>query len=551
VEALAVGMLIAGITHGDRVAIMSRTRYEWMLADFAVMSLGAVTVPIYETSSDAQIEWILSDSGAVAVFTEGREHAGRMAALRDRLPQLRAIWTFDSDLDRLVEQGRRRGSDGLTERRAAVRSDNLATIVYTSGTTGRPKGCMITHANLVAVVRNVGAADGVHELIFNEEQSTLLFLPLAHILARVIQCSAIHNRVRLGHLADMKAVPAGLQSFRPTVVLSVPRVFEKIYNTAQRSASHGIAGKIFAAADKAAVDYSMALDAPGGPGLRERAQHAVYDAVVYRKIRAAMGGQVRWAVSGGAPLGATLGHFFRGVGVNVLEGYGLTETTAGGTINLPSAQRVGSVGKPIPGCSVRIAGDGEILLKGPHVFAGYWHNEQATVDTLDGDGWLSTGDIGRIDDEGYVYITDRKKDLIVTSAGKNVAPTVLEDRLRSHWLISQAAVFGDKRPYISALLTLDVDALTTWKSERGKPADLPPDALTRDPDLLGELQSAVDAANSQVSGAEAIKRWLVLDTDFSEAGGELTPTLKLKRNVIAKEFEAQVDSLYQPAGVRS
>ncbi len=541
VEALACGLIAAGIAPGDRVALMSRTRYEWLLADFAILSAGAVTVPIYETSSESQIQWILSDSQAVAVFVEDTAHAEKISGLRG-LQSLRSVWTFDEDLRRLVQDGLQIGSVTAAQRRAAVRAADLATIVYTSGTTGRPKGCVITHANLVAMVRNVTSADGVPEEVFNTDQSTLLFLPLAHIFARVIQNGALHCRMRLGHLSDLKDVPAGLASFQPTVVLSVPRVFEKIYNTAQRKAAHGAAARIFAAADRTAVAYSQSL-AAGGPSRSLALRHRFYDGLVYRKLRAAMGGQVRWCISGGAPLGAKLGHFFRGAGVVVLEGYGLTETTAGGTLNLPHDLRVGSVGPPIPGCAIKIEPDGEILLKGPHVFSGYWRNSAATAEVLDAEGWFHTGDIGRLDDDGFLFITDRKKDLIVTAAGKNVAPSVLEDRLRSHWLVSQAAVFGDQRPYISALLTLDSEALTVWKVERGKP-DVPSDALTQDPDLLHEIQRAVDLANQEVSQAEAIKRWLVLATDFSEASGELTPTMKLKRNIIATEFAREVESLY-------
>ena len=546
VEAVAAGVLRAGIAAGDRVVILSRTRYEWMIADFAIMSVGAVTVPIYETSSDAQIEWILTDSGAVAAFVEDSDHADRIRAIAAKTGRVGSVWTFETDIAGLARDGAAVDGNAVEERRRNVRSGDLATIVYTSGTTGRPKGCMLTHANLVAAVRNVGAAEGVREYVFNDQQSTLLFLPLAHILARIIQLSAIHQRVRLAHLADMKAAPDGLRSFQPSVVLSVPRVFEKIYNTAQRQAGNGLKHLIFAAAEQTAVDYSAALDS-GGPSLLMRARHEVFDALVYAKIRAAMGGNVRWAVSGGAPLGARLGHFFRGVGVNVLEGYGLTETTAGGTINLPSLQRVGSVGRPIPGCSIRIESDGEILMKGPHVFGGYWQNKAATSEVIDEDGWFHTGDVGRVDDDGFVYITDRKKDIIVTSAGKNVAPTILEDGLRAHWLVSQAAVFGDRRPYVSALLTLDGEALLAWQADHGKSA-APPSSVARDPELLRVLLLAVDAANTAVSQAEAIKRWSVLERDFTESDGELTPTMKLKRNVIALEFAAQVESMYDGVG---
>jgi long-chain acyl-CoA synthetase len=544
VDALAAGLIGAGIAAGDRVALMSRTRYEWMLADLAILSTGAVTVPIYETSSDSQIDWILRDSGAVAVFVEDAPQAARLAELKHDLPSLGSIWNFDEDLAVLVAEGIRFAREDVALRRDTVRSQDLATIVYTSGTTGRPKGCMLTHANLVATVRNVALADGVHEIVFNEAQSTLLFLPLAHILARIIQFSALHQCVMLGHLADIKSVPAGLQTFHPTVVLSVPRVFEKIYNTAAHSTPSRFARRVFEAADRTALQYSQALDRPSGPSRALSARHAMYDAIVYRKLRHAMGGRVGWAVSGGAPLGAKLGHFFRGSGLTVLEGYGLTETTAGGTLNLPVAQRVGSVGRPIPGCEVKIAPDGEILLRGPHVFKGYWNNPAATSDTFDADGWFRTGDVGHIDDDGFVFITDRKKDIIVTSAGKNVAPTALEDSLRAHWLVSQAAVFGDRRPFVTALLTLDSDALTTWKKQYGRADDLPTSALTQDPDLLAELQRAVDGANATVSQAEAIKKWLVLESDFSETHGELTPTMKLKRNVIADEFAREVESLY-------
>ena len=544
VDTLAAGLIGAGIASGDRVAIMSRTRYEWMLADLAILSVGAVTVPIYETSSDTQVDWILRDSGAVAVFVEDAAHAARISEMKHELPAIASIWTFDEDLAALNAEGMRFAREDVVQRRGAVRATDLATIVYTSGTTGRPKGCMLTHANLVATVRNIALADGVQEIVFNQAQSTLLFLPLAHILARIIQFSALHQGVLLGHLSDIKSVPAGLQSFRPTVVLSVPRVFEKIYNTAAHTAASQFARRVFDAADSTAVQYSRALDRASGPSRSLTLRHAAFDALVYRKLRHAMGGRVGWAVSGGAPLGAKLGHFFRGAGVNVLEGYGLTETTAGGTLNLPVAERIGSVGRPIPGCEVKIAADGEILMRGPHVFAGYWNNPAATADVIDSDGWFRTGDVGHIDDDGFVFITDRKKDLIVTAAGKNVAPTALEDSLRAHWLVSQAAVFGDRRPFISALLTLDADALTTWKKQYGRAEDVPTAALTHDPDLLAELQRAVDGANANVSQAEAIKKWLVLEGDFSESAGELTPTMKLKRNVIADEFAREVESLY-------
>jgi long-chain acyl-CoA synthetase len=542
ISALAAGLSVAGIEPGDRVGLMSRTRYEWLLYDAAVMSLGAVTVPIYETSSSEQVEWILSDSGAVAVVVETDTHRATVQEVRDRLPVLRHMWMLEQDRPRLVESGLGVDDQTLIARREAIRSTDLATIVYTSGTTGRPKGCMITHGNLVSDVRSATGAPSA-DRFFNPDASTLLFLPLAHVLARVIQYAALRARVRLGHLADMADVAAELQAFRPTVVLSVPRVFEKIYNTAQRKAVAGGKGGIFARADKVAVAWSKAQDS-GGPDLLLRLQHALLDQLVYVKLRDAMGGQVHWAVSGGAPLGEHLGHFFRGIGVTVLEGYGLTETTAGGTLNTPAEQRVGSTGRPLPGGRVRIAPDGEVLLKGDFVFSGYWHADVATKEVFDDDGWFHTGDIGRLDDDGYLFITDRKKDILVTAAGKNVAPAVLEDRLRGHWLVSQALVVGDRRPYIGALLTVDEEAFVAWRAEAGKPPYASLSSLVDDPDLRSALQAAVDDANRAVSAAEAIKRWVLLPDDFTVSQGELTPTLKMRRTEIVARYADQVEQVY-------
>jgi long-chain acyl-CoA synthetase len=542
VTALAAGMHVAGIEQGDRVALMSRTRYEWLLCDAAILSLGAVTVPVYETSSAEQVEWILGDSGAVAVIVETADHKARVDAVRDRLPVLQHVWMVEDDRPRLNQSGLGVDPQELARRRASIQADDLATIVYTSGTTGRPKGCMLTHGNLVADVRCASEAPGA-DRFFNPEASTLLFLPLAHILARVIQYAAIHRRVRLGHVGDMTAVAGELQAFRPTVVLSVPRVFEKAYNTAQRKAVAAGKGGIFARADKVAVAFSAAQDT-GGASLVLRLQHALLDRLLYSKLRDAMGGQVHWAVSGGAPLGAHLGHFFRGAGINVLEGYGLTETTAGGTLNLPDQQRVGSTGRPLPGGAIRIAADGEVLIQGPYVFRGYWNNDVATKEVFDEEGWFRTGDIGRLDEDGYLFITGRKKDIIVTAAGKNVAPAVLEDRLRSHWLISQALVVGDRRPYVGALLTVDEEAFVSWRSETGKPADAAVRNLVEDPDLRSALQAAVDDANLAVSAAEAIKRWLILPQDFTVEAGEMTPTLKLRRSEITDRYAEHVDRVY-------
>ncbi len=541
---VAAGLMAFGVGAGDRVALLSRTRFEWMVCDFAIWAAGGVTVPVYETSSAEQVEWILGDSGAVAAIVETEDHAKTVAQVRIGLPELREVWVLDAGgMDELMTAGRKLPAEAVLERRRTVTSDALATIIYTSGTTGRPKGCSITHANLLAEVHNVCTADGVQELVFNQHTRTLHFLPLAHILARSIQLAAVHNRVHLAHTGDIKNVAPQLVEFKPTSVLSVPRVFERIYNTAKHKAAAEGKARIFAMADATAVDYSKARDA-GGAGFVLKLKHTVFDHLVYTKLRAAIGGDVRWAVSGGAPLGARLGHFFRGIGITVLEGYGLTETCAGITLNLPDAQHIGSVGRPIPGCSVRIADDGEVLLKGGNVFVGYWHNDEATREVFDADGWFRSGDLGELDGDGYLTITGRKKDIIVTSSGKNVAPTVLEDRLRSHWLVSQCLVVGDARPFIAALITIDADAFEQWKTEAGKQADATVADLRDDPDLLAALQAAVDDANKAVSSAEAIKKFRVLEGDFTEEGGELTPTLKVKRNVVFATFGDEVDALY-------
>ena len=544
VTRLAAGLIASGIQAGDRVALCAHTRLEWMLCDFAIWTAAGVTVPIYETSSAEQVEWILADSGAVAAFVETPDHAETVAQTQVGRRDLRDVWVIDSGIDALISAGRDVPDETVLACRRSVTSDSLATIIYTSGTTGRPKGCAITHANLLAYIRNICTAEGVEDLVFNSDTRTLQFLPPAHILARSVQLCAVHNRVHLANTSDVKNIVAHLVEFRPTTVLSVPRVFEKIYNTAKHKAESEGRGRIFDLADATATAYSRSLDT-GGPGLALRLRHTLFDRLVYGKLRAALGGDVRWSVSGGAPLGARLNHFFRGIGINVIEGYGLTETCAAATINLPGRQRIGSVGRPIPGCSIRIAQDHEVLIKGENVFQGYWHNDEATREVFDEEGWFHTGDLGELDGDGYLTITGRKKDLIVTSSGKNVAPTILEDRLRAHWLISQCVVVGDGRPFIGALVTIDDAAFTPWKKEANKPAEASVADLREDPDLLAALQSAVDDANKAVSVAEAIKRFRVLTTDFTEGGGELTPTLKVKRHIVLKTFSAEVEALYR------
>ncbi len=540
VHALARGLVASGIGAGDRVGLMSRTRYEWTLLDYAIWSAGAVTVPIYETSSAEQVEWILSDSGAVALVVEDEKHEKTYAEVSHNLPDVTHTWRIGEDLDDLAAAGTGLAADALTERLRSRSRDDVATIVYTSGTTGRPKGCVITHLNLMGTARSAAA---VLPQLFHEDGSTLLFLPLAHIFGRLIQCACVENRVRMGHTADVKNLVPDLGTFRPTFLLSVPRVFEKVFNTYQQRAEAGGKGAIFQRGVDTAIRYSEAIDA-GGPGLLLRAQHAVFEKILYApQLRAPLGGSLQYAVSGGAPLGARLGHFFRGMGITILEGYGLTETTASGTVNTVDHIRVGTVGRPSPGCTVAIADDGEILTRGRNVFEGYWGNADATAEALAGD-WFHTGDIGELDTDGFLTITGRKKELIVTAGGKNVAPAVLEDRLRAHALVSQCVVVGDQKPFIACLVTIDADALAPWCEAHGKPAGSTPADLVDDADLNEAIQQAVDDANKAVSHAEAIKKFTILPDDFTEESGTLTPSMKVKRTVVMSDYADAVDALY-------
>ncbi|SCF00302.1 AMP-dependent synthetase/ligase [Micromonospora chokoriensis] len=543
VAAVARGLIAAGVEPGVRVGLMSRTRYEWTLLDYAIWAVGAVTVPIYETSSAEQAAWILEDSNAVGVVVETEAHASLIAGVRHRLPELNTVWQIDSGaVDELVTTGAQVEPAEVERRRKAVHADDLATIIYTSGTTGRPKGCVLTHRNMYADIAN---AVPVLPNLFNAGATTLLFLPLAHAFARLIQIGVVQARATMAHCADTKNLVAELQAFRPTFVLSVPRVFEKVYNAAKQKAEADGKGGIFARAEQVAIAYSEALETRGGPGLALRAQRAVFDRLVYRKLRAALGGRCRDAISGGAPLGARLGHFFRGIGVTVLEGYGLTETSPAAAANLPTGTRIGTVGRPLPGVTVRIEDDGEILISGELVFQGYWRNEAATAETISSDGWFRTGDLGNLDADGYLSITGRKKELIVTAGGKNVAPAVLEDLVRAHPLISQCVVVGDAKPFIAALVTVDEEALPTWLENAGLPADTTVEQLREHEGLRQEIQTAIDTANQAVSKAEAIKMFRVLPRDFTEATGELTPSLKVKRQVVHKTYAAEIADIYR------
>lgn len=542
VSAVAKGLMAAGIEAGDRVALISKTRYEWTLLDYAIWFAGAATVPVYETSSAEQVAWILTDSGARAVVAEGKEHLARVNEARQSGAgeHLNHVWSID---DNAVDVLRRLGQDipdeALEERRTSVTPLDLATLIYTSGTTGRPKGCMLTHGNFMF---ELGVAtDELHHLFDTEGASTLLFLPLAHVFARIIQVGAIKKRVRVGHSADIKNLLGDLEVFRPTFILAVPRVFEKVFNSASQRATADGRGKVFDRAAEVAIAWSRGRDAGRVP-LRVKAQHALFDRLVYGKLRTALGGHCQYAVSGGAPLGDRLGHFYRGIGVTVLEGYGLTETTAALTVNLPDAQKIGTVGRPIPGTSVRVADDGELLFRGGQVFAGYWRNEEATHEALTRDGWFHTGDVGEVDDEGFVRITGRKKEILVTAGGKNVAPAVLEDRLRAHALVDQCMVVGDGQPFIAALVTIDRESFPAWAEAHGKSGDVAD--LVDDPDLTAAIEAAVEDANKAVSKAEAIRKFTVLGEEWTEEGGHLTPSLKLKRNVVMREFREHVEALY-------
>jgi len=541
VSGVAKGLIASGVAAGDRVALQAKTRYEWAVIDFAIWTAGAVTVPIYETSSADQVAWILSDSGATAIIVEKEEHAAAVESVRDQAPDLRSVHVIEDDAVGTLTQAGKDVPDSEPEaRRASLNADSLATLIYTSGTTGRPKGCELTHGNFLFEIGNGMSLLG---RFLNKEGSLLLFIPLAHVLARVIHVGAVKTRTVVGHTPDVKNLVDDLGAFKPTFVLAVPRVFEKVFNTAKGKAEAAGKGKIFDKAAQVAIDWSRAQDT-GNPGLVLRAQHALFDRLVYGKLRAALGGRCLGAISGGAPLGERLGHFYRGIGVTVYEGYGLTETTAAASVNHDEALRIGTVGRPLPGVEFRIADDGEVLIRGGIVMRGYWKNEHATKEAIDGEGWFRTGDLGELDGDGFLKITGRKKEILVTAGGKNVAPAVLEDRLRAHRLVSQCIVVGDQRPFIAALVTLDEEALPGWLDSKGKDSGLKAERLRDDPDLLAELDAAVKDANKAVSQAEAIKKFRVLGTDFTEDNGMLTPSLKLKRAVVMKEFDAEVEALY-------
>ncbi|MGW0775624.1 AMP-dependent synthetase/ligase [Streptomyces sp. NPDC002835] len=552
VLALAKGLLAHGVRFGDRVALMCRTRYEWTLFDFALWTVGAQSVPLYPTSSVEQVFWMLHDSGVTACMVEHEDHAMTIGSVIDRLPLMKRLWQLDAGaVEQLVEAGAHIDDEVVHRHRRAVTPDSVATIIYTSGTTGRPKGCVITHSNFMFEADTmVRRWEPVFRSKPGDEASTLLFLPLSHVFGRMVEVAGIRGRVKIGHqpVLQASALLPDLAAFRPTFILAVPYIFEKVFNSARRKAeSAGRLGAFDKAAD-VAVKYAEALEHRAfglgpGPSAGLRMQHQLFEKLVYAKVRDAMGGRVRHAMSGGSGMDRRLGLFFEGAGVTVFEGYGLTESTAAATANPPERTRYGTVGLPIPGTTVHIAEDGEVWLHGANIFQGYLGDRKAT-DAVLHDGWLATGDLGALDEDGYLTITGRKKEILVTSGGKSVSPAGLEERVRSHPLVAQCIVVGNDRPYIAALVTLDPEAVDHWLAVQDRPP-LPPAEMVRDRELEMEIRRAVVTANTLVSKSESIRTFRILAHPFSEEHGLLTPSLKLKRKAIENAYAAEVEALYR------
>ncbi|MFM2030464.1 MAG: hypothetical protein RI927_84 [Actinomycetota bacterium] len=539
---VAKGLVAAGVQPGQAVAIMSRTRFEWALIDFAIWYAGAVSVPIYESSAPSQIEWILSDADCVALFVENDEHNSRFEEIKQGAPLCRQVWQIENGaVEALSKLGKDIDDETIESRRKSSGLYDLATIIYTSGTTGKPKGCELLHRGFVELSKN--ATLEISEVV-NPKHSTLLFLPLAHVFARFISVLCVHGGVKVGHQPDTKNVAPAMQSFKPNFLLAVPRVFEKVYNSAEQKAEAGGKGKIFRKAAYTAIAYSKALDTKKGPSLGLKIQHGLFDKLVYKKLRAAMGGRVGYAISGGGPLGARLGHFYRAIGLTVLEGYGLTETTAPVSIGRPDRLKIGKVGLMLPGTGIKIAEDGEILLRGNNILRGYWRNPEATKAAMDGE-WFKSGDIGEIDEDGFISITGRKKELIVTAGGKNVAPAALEDPLRANPLVGQAIVVGDQRPFVSAIISLDPEMVPIWLANNGLDKNLTLAQAAKEPKVLAEIQVAVDRVNKNFSKAESIRKFTVIGQELSEESGHLTPSLKIKREVVMRDFAPAIDEIYQ------
>lgn len=543
VIALAKGFAAAGIRPGEKVGFLARTTYEWTLVDFALFYAGAVMVPIYESSSPAQIQWILEDSAAIALIVESPEHFARVDEVRGDLPLVREVWQLQlGAIDTLTAQGASVTDAEIVRRRSLAVGSDIATLIYTSGSTGRPKGCVITHSNFVELTRN--SAKALSNVVQTPGASTLLFITTAHVFARFISILDIHAGVRTGHQPDTRQLLPALGSFKPTFLLAVPRVFEKVYNSAEQKAEAGGKGKIFRTAADVAIEHSKLLEQGKKIPLGMKLKFALFNKLVYSKLREAMGGNVVYAVSGSAPLGQRLGHFFHSLGVVILEGYGLTETTAPATVNLADTSKIGTVGPALPGVGVRLADDGEIEVRGINVFKEYWNNPEATAEAFSDGGWFRTGDIGSFDSEGFLTITGRKKEIIVTAGGKNVAPAALEDPMRANPIIGQVVVVGDQRPFISALITLDPEMLPTWLSNNGLDAKMSLADAAKDAAVRAEVQRAVDTANARVSRAESVRKFTVLGSEWTEASGHLTPKLSIKRNVIMNDFADEIAAIY-------
>ncbi|RZS54348.1 long-chain acyl-CoA synthetase [Microcella putealis] len=544
VVALAKGFVAAGVEPGDKIGFMCKTRYEWTLVDFAAWFAGAVLVPIYETSSPSQIQYILDDSEANHLIVESAEHYARFDEIASEVPNIGHVWQMHlGALEKLAADGADVTDEAVEARRSAAVGSDLATLIYTSGSTGVPKGVMLTHSNFVELSRNARIA---MKEVFAPGASTLLFITTAHVFARFISIICVHGGIKVGHQADTKQLLPALGSFKPTFLLAVPRVFEKVYNSAEQKAEAGGKGKIFRKAADTAIEYSKALDTGHVPlGLKLR--FTLFDKLVYSKLKNAMGGRVQYAVSGSAPLGTRLGHFFRALNVRILEGYGLTETTAPASVNLVNNFKIGTVGPALPGVGIKLAEDGEILITGVNVFAGYWKKPEATAEVMTEDGWFHTGDIGTIDDDGYLTITGRKKEIIVTAGGKNVAPAALEDPIRANPIVGQVVVVGDQKPFVSALITLDPEMLPVWLNNNGEDAQMSLADAAKNPKVLAEVQSAVDVANGRVSRAESIRKFVILGSEFTEDSGHLTPKMSIKRHVITKDFADVIDGIYSGA----
>ncbi len=542
-RAVARGLIALGVQPGDHIAIMSQTRYEFSLFDMAIWAVGAQGIPIYETDSTEQASWIIEDARIRFAITETSQMAEILAPMQEKFDFFEKTFVIEANAQGIIAGMGSNADEAEIDRRIeAINADDLATIIYTSGTTGRPKGAKISHRNLLHVVINGPLDDNLSKIV-SGNQRTLLFLPMAHVFARFTNLVALYSGTIIGYSPDTRNLVADMQSFKPTYVLAVPRVFEKIYNAADAKAGSGLKLKLFRHYAKVAIEYSRALDSEEGPTSLQKAAHRIGDRLIYQQLRHITGGRLRYAISGGAPLGERLGHFFRGVGIEIQEGYGLTETSAPTCVNVPGNRRIGSVGPAYPGCRVSVAEDGEIIVKGDHVFVGYNNNDEATAEAFTEDGWFRTGDLGHIDDDGFVWITGRKKELIVTAGGKNVAPAVLEDRLRGHPLISQVVVVGDQKPFIAALVTLDTEMLPAWLKNHGLEPSTAFDA-TSDPQVLAAIDRAIKRANEAVSRAESIRTFKVLPIDFTVQNGYLTPSLKVKRNLVLKDFAKDIESIY-------